>query len=221
MVLRLDNTAPIRQRGTMTRLNTTLALLPLALVAASCSTTTPQTSDPQTAFMANLAQHCGKAYPGRLVSTDAADADLAGKPMIVHFRSCSADRMEIPFHVGTADGGWNRSRTWIITRTGTGLRLKHDHRHEDGSTDKVTQYGGDTATIGIPSQQVFPVDAESIAMFRAQGLAGSVTNSWIVDIDARTYAYALRRPDGPNARNFRVEFDLTQPVAPPPAPWGW
>lgn len=219
-MLRLDKSRCMGQLNPMTRSTMTLALLPLSLAAASC-TTTPEAGGPQTAFMAKLAQHCGKAYPGRLVSSDAADADLVGKPMIVHFRACSADRMEIPFHVGTANGGWNRSRTWIITRTGTGLRLKHDHRHEDGSIDKVTQYGGDTVTPGTAGQQTFPVDGESIAMFRAQGLGASVTNSWIVDIDARTYAYALRRPDGPNARNFRVEFDLTQPVAPPPAPWGW
>lgn len=204
----------------MTRLHTPFALALLLFALAGCATTLPA-ADPQAAFMASLAQHCGKAYPGRLVSTDPADADLVGKPMIVHFRACSADRMEIPFHVGTANGGWNRSRTWIITRTGTGLRLKHDHRHEDGSIDKVTQYGGDTASPGTPGQQIFPVDAESIATFRAQGLGASVTNSWIVGIDARTYAYALRRPDGPASRNFRVEFDLTQPVAPPPAPWGW
>lgn len=203
----------------MTRLHTPFALALLLFALAGCATTLPA-DDPQAAFMASLAQHCGKAYPGRLVSTDPADADLVGKPMIVHFRACSADRMEIPFHVGTANGGWNRSRTWIITRTGTGLRLKQDHRHEDGSIDKVTQYGGDTASPGTPGQQIFPVDAESIAMFHAQGLGASVTNSWIVGIDARTYAYALRRPDGPAARNFRVEFDLTQPIAPPPAPWG-
>ena len=204
----------------MTCLNTPLALVPLLLGFAACSTTEAY-DDPQTSFMAKLKQHCGKAYRGKLVSNDAADSDLAGKPMIVHFRSCSANRLEIPFHVGTADGGWNRSRTWIITRTATGLRLKHDHRHEDGSIDKVTQYGGDTASPGTSGQQEFPVDAESIAMFRRQGLAGSVTNRWIVGIDARTYAYALRRPDGPDARNFRVEFDVTQPIAPPPAPWGW
>ena len=204
----------------MSRLHTQFALALLLFALAGCATTLPA-ADPQAAFMASLAQHCGKAYPGRLVSTDPADADLVGKPMIVHFRACSANRMEIPFHVGTANGGWNRSRTWIITRTGTGLRLKHDHRHEDGSIDKVTQYGGDTASPGTPGQQIFPVDAESIATFRAQGLGASVTNSWIVGIDARTYAYALRRPDGPASRNFRVEFDLTQPVAPPPAPWGW
>lgn len=199
------------------------AALALPFVMAACAMPTP--IDPQAAFMADLASHCGKAYPGRLVTNDAADADLAGKPMIVHFRSCSPDRMEIPFHVGTNDGGWDRSRTWIITRTATGLRLKHDHRHADGSVDKVTQYGGDTATPGTAGQQVFPVDADSITMFRAEGLGRSATNRWEVEIDSQrvrpVYAYALRRPDGPDARNFRVEFDLSQPIAPPPAPWGW
>lgn len=197
----------------------------LALVIGLTGCATPAPSDPQSAFIASLSQHCGKAYAGRLVTNDAADADLAGKPMIVHFRACSPDRMEIPFHVGTADRGWDRSRTWIITRTASGLRLKHDHRHADGSIDAVTQYGGDTATTGTAMQQEFPVDAESIAMFRAQGLGKSVTNRWVVTIDnkasAPTYTYALRRPDGPDARNFRVEFDLARPVAAPPAPWGW
>ena len=201
----------------------TAAALALPFVMAACATPTP--IDPQAAFMADLASHCGKAYPGRLVTNDPADADLADKPMIVHFRNCSPDRMEIPFHVGTNDGGWDRSRTWIITRTATGLRLKHDHRHADGSVDKVTQYGGDTATPGTAGQQVFPVDADSIAMFRAEGLGRSATNRWEVEIDSKrarpVYAYALRRPGGPDARNFRVEFDLSQPIAPPPAPWGW
>lgn len=201
------------------------ALKTLALVICLTGCATPTPSDPQSAFMAALSQHCGKAYAGRLVTNDSADANLAGKPMLVHFRSCAPDRMEIPFHVGTADGGWDRSRTWIITRTASGLRLKHDHRHADGSIDAVTQYGGDTASAGTAMQQEFPVDAESIAMFRAQGLGKSVTNRWVVTIDnkasAPTYTYALRRADGPDARNFRVEFDLARPVAAPPAPWGW
>ena len=173
--------------------------------------------DAQTRFMAALAGHCGKAYAGRLVSTDAADADMAGRAMVVHFRECSAERMAIPFHVQGEDGTWDRSRTWLITRTATGLRLKHDHRHADGSADAVTFYGGDTAETGSAGAQDFPVDAESIAMFRANGLDKSVTNVWRVEVTATTYAYQLSR----EGRLFRVEFDLTRPVTPPPAPWGW
>ncbi|HPV67989.1 MAG TPA: hypothetical protein PLU56_06825, partial [Sphingorhabdus lacus] len=106
------------------------------------------------------------------------------------------------------------------------LRLKHDHRHEDGSADKVTMYGGDTAASGTAGRQDFPVDAESIANFRANGLDRSVTNVWSVEVsDARdakpVFVYELRRPAGPTARLFRVEFDLTQTVDAPPTPWGW
>lgn len=200
---------------------TALILAPLLALAACASPRIVQT-DPQSDFMAALASHCGKAYAGRLVSSDAADADLAGQAMVVHFRECSPTRMAIPFHVQTADGTWDRSRTWLITRTDAGLRLKHDHRHADGSSDAVTMYGGDTASGGSALAQDFPVDAESIALFRANGLDQSVTNVWRVEVtpagadDAR-YAYQLRR----EGRLFRVEFDLTAPVEPPPAPWGW
>jgi hypothetical protein len=191
-------------------------LAPLLALAACVS---PQTArnDPQGDFMASLAAHCGKAYAGRLVSTDAADADMAGRAMVVHFRECSADRMAIPFHVQQADGTWDRSRTWLITRTDAGLRLKHDHRHEDGSSDAVTMYGGDTAQPGSAGAQDFPVDETSIAMFRANGLTASVTNVWRVEVTPATYAYQLSRA----GRLFRVEFDLTAPVETPPAPWGW
>lgn len=180
---------------------------------ASESTAAPAAQRaPADQFLAALKTHCGKAYAGRVVSTDKADADMMGKPLIMHVRGCEQNRVEIPFHVGD-----DRSRTWIITRTDTGLRLKHDHRHEDGSVDKVTMYGGDTANAGTATRQEFPVDAESITTFRANGLDQSVTNIWAVEANADTFAYELKR----EGRFFRVEFDLTKPVAVPPAPWGW
>ncbi len=194
------------------------ALSALGLLAG-CATTRAPVLTPQDSFFANLATHCGKAYTGRLVTSEAADADLSGQPMVMHVRTCTDAEIRIPFHVGRKDGSWDRSRTWVITRTATGLRLKHDHRHEDGSADKVTLYGGDTATPGSAAIQSFPVDAESIAMFRREGLLRSVTNIWAVEVDAVHFAYELRRT-GENARHFRVEFDLGKTIAPPPAPWG-
>jgi hypothetical protein len=156
-----------------------------------------------------------------MVSDQAADADMRGRPMVMHVRECSDTRIAVPFHVGNADGSWDRSRTWLVTRTETGLRLKHDHRHEDGTADAVTFYGGDTAAQGTAQAQEFPVDAESVAMFRANNLTASVTNVWRVEVDPAgaadgRFAYQLQRP----GRLFRVEFDLTRPVTPPPAPWG-
>ena len=188
-------------------------LVAVSLLAAGC--VTRAAPDPQAAFMARIAALCGKAFAGRLVTTDPADADMAGKPLVMHVARCSADGIRIPFHVGE-----DRSRTWILSRTPAGLRLKHDHRHADGRPDAVTMYGGDTAGAGSAARQEFPVDAESIALFRANKLDRSVTNVWAVEVTDRIFAYELRRPP-PNTRFFRVEFDLARPVSPPPLPWGW
>jgi hypothetical protein len=189
-----------------------------AAALAACAAS-PAQADPQDAFFAALGDHCGKAYAGRLVSDQQADTAMRDKAMIVHFRRCTPDRIEIPFHIeGLAqDGGWDRSRTWIITRTDAGLRLKHDHRHADGSKDETTMYGGDTATSGTATRQEFPVDAESIALFGRTGSHASTTNVWAVETSDSSYVYELRR----EGRLFRVAFDYDRPVPPPPAPWGW
>jgi hypothetical protein len=103
----------------------------------------------------------------------------------------------------------------VITRTETGLRLKHRHGHEDGKEDTVSQYGGDTASLGSATRQEFPVDQFSIDMFKEEGLTASVTNIWAVEITPEIYAYELRREN----RHFRVEIDLKNPVADVPDPW--
>ncbi|WP_228242605.1 hypothetical protein [Porphyrobacter sp. GA68] len=215
----------IKSLKPVARFAATSACLLLAACVTAPQPTGPR-SGPQDNFFAALSSHCGKAYAGKLVSNDPADSDMQGRPMVMHVRDCSDTRIAVPFHIQNADGSWDRSRTWLITRTaalsGSGLRLKHDHRHEDGSPDAVTMYGGDTASQGTDRAQDFPVDAYSIAMFEANGLAASVTNVWRVEVDPAgnpnpQFAYQLSRAN----RLFRVEFDLAAPVAPPPAPWGW
>lgn len=205
-----------------------LVLAPLALSAALAGCATAAPADPQGAFWAALSGHCGKAYAGALVSDEQADAAMRGAEMAMHVRECGEREIKVPFHVRRADGSWDRSRTWVLTRTGAGgsggLRLKHDHRHEDGSPDVVTMYGGDTAGSGTARAQDFPVDGESVALFRREGLTVSVTNVWRVEVDppgadGARFAYQLTR-EGANARLFRVEFDLTREIAPPTAPWG-
>lgn len=185
-------------------------LLALALLAtAGCATMREEPG-----FLANIADgNCGKAFEGRIVSPPVpADASFAGKRLVMHVRQCSADEVRIPFHVGD-----DHSRTWVITRIPSGYRLKHDHRHEDGSEDKVTQYGGDTVEAGTPLRQEFPADAFSKELFVRENNAAGVANVWAVEtLPGRMFAYELRRP----GRFFRVEFDLTRPVEPPPPPWG-
>ena len=196
-------------------LKTVLAATTAAMLLAGCATTGTTMADganPQDAFMARLNALCGKAFEGRVVTTDPADKDFASSRLVMHVRECSPTQVKVPFHVGE-----NRSRTWIFTRTADGIRLKHDHRLENGSDDPVTMYGGDTAEPGTATAQAFPVDAESIALFKANDLGVSVTNVWHVEVTDDTYAYVLRRPN----RHLRVEFDLDRPVTPPPAPWGF
>lgn len=197
----------------------------LAIALAGCTTTTANLPlSAADGFFNRLSGYCEKAFAGRLVSNETPDADIAGVPLVMHVRNCTDREIRVPFHVGKKDGGWDRSRTWVITRTPDGFRLKHDHRHEDGTPDNVTMYGGDTVSAGTTRRQEFPVDPESIDLFKREGLGRSVTNIWAVEISARDtkapiFAYELRRI-GENARFFRVEFDLTNPVSPPPAPWG-
>jgi hypothetical protein len=184
----------------------------LVLALSACATAAPRPSAPDQ-FFARLTSLCGKAFAGRIASPPVeADAAFAGKSLVMHVRNCSAEEIRIPFHVGD-----DRSRTWVITRIGTGLRLKHDHRHEDGSEDKLTQYGGDTAGEGSAARQEFPADRFSRELFVRENIPASTQNVWAMEAEpGRSFAYELRRP----GRFFRVEFDLSRPVAAPPPPWG-
>ena len=189
-----------------------LVVLALAALAACANIAPPPPAD---AFFTRLHALCGRAFEGRVVSDDPNDASFAGKRLVMHVRECSPGELRIPFHVGD-----DRSRTWIVSRTANGLRLKHDHRHEDGSPDELTMYGGDTAAAGTAARQSFPADAESVALFTRTNRAVSNDNIWALEVDGRTFAYELRRPPIPGGRFFRVEFDLGRPVSPPPPPWG-
>lgn len=194
------------------------------LAAAGCSQQATEgvpddvATAPADAFLATVAAHCGKAYAGEVVEDNPASTGpdpFAGKRLVMHVRGCDdpAHELRIPFHVGD-----DHSRTWVLSRTEHGLRLKHDHRHEDGSPDAITLYGGDSKPPGTAQRQEFPVDTDSVAMFRKADMLASTHNTWAMEVDADSqFVYELTRPDG---RRFRVVFDLTQPVALPPAPWG-
>ncbi|MDP3593359.1 hypothetical protein [Phenylobacterium sp.] len=163
-----------------------------------------QAETAQQVFFARLSALCGQTFDGRVVTTDPADASFTGKPLTMRVKSCTKEEVRIPFQVGE-----DRSRTWVVTRTATGLRLKHDHRHPDGTEDAVSQYGGDATTAGTAARQEFPVDAASKAMFVREDRTISLTNVWAMEVEpGKLFAYELRRPD----RHFRVEFDLAKPL---------
>lgn len=170
-------------------------------------------------FVASLAKHWGRAYEGRVVANEpkagpnAPPDPFEGKTLVMHVRRCAENgsRLEVPFHVGA-----DRSRTWVLTRREGKLQLKHDHRHEDGSPDALTMYGGITVGPGTAGRQEFPADEETKALFTRLNLPASIPNVWAMEISESVFVYELRRP----GRLFRVAFDLTKPVATPQAPWG-
>ena len=189
-------------------------LVRLSLASALLALSAPVGAN---AFLDSLRPLCGQAFAGEMASGDAADTDMKDRPMVMHVAKCSEAEIRIPFFV--AD---DRSRTWFLTATADGVRLKHRHRHEDGSADGRTDYGGDQvgpAIVGPGGLLTlrFPVDAESKAMFLADGIPQSTANVWEMRLQpGESFTYVLARPN----RDFRVRFDLTKQVPAPPEPWG-
>lgn len=163
------------------------------------------------AFFDQLKTHCGKAYAGKVTLDTPSQPGFEG-PLVMHVRKCEGHQLQIPFHVGD-----DHSRTWILTKTGSGISLKHDHRKADGSHDALTMYGGHTTDAGWDNMQSFPADQYSKELFVTQGIPQSNTNIWQMMIYPERFTYRLIR----EGREFRVDFDLSQPVDLPPVPWGY
>ncbi|MFZ9348829.1 MAG: hypothetical protein ACO25T_09055 [Arenimonas sp.] len=179
--------------------------------AGTLPTTGPVSIPTHDAFFDAIRRHCGKAFEGKVSIDNPASPGFEGR-LVMHVRKCSDTQLQIPFHVGE-----DRSRTWLISKTGSGLQLKHDHRHKDGSSDKSTMYGGHTLDAGWATVQSFPADQYSKELFSAAGNPQSNGNTWQMYVYPEKFTYRLVR----EGREFRVDFDLTKPVALPPTPWGY
>lgn len=190
--------------------NTYIISLLASFLLAACNSATPHTQ-----FITQLMPLCENSYAGRVVSTDAIDADWRAQPIIVGPIACEVASIKMPLAVGT-----NTSRTWVLIAEKRTLTLKHDHRHDDGIADAVSWYGGTANTEGTALRQEFPVDDFSIDLFKKEGLPASVVNTWAMDITpGKTFAYELSRPAtqaqidaGEPGRFFRLEFDITKPL---------
>ncbi len=163
-------------------------------------------------FFNSIKKHCGKAYEGTITVDNASDSRFTDKKLVMHVRHCTDRQLQVPFHVGD-----DASRTWLITKTGSGLSLKHDHRHKDGTNDKSTMYGGHTLDSGWAHMQSFPTDQYTKELFVEQGIPQSINNTWQMFIYPETFTYRLIR----QGREFRVDFDLTKAINTPVTPWGY
>jgi hypothetical protein len=179
--------------------------------AADLPVATSQPAPEQREFWAALEAHCGRAYPGSISDVTPYYRDgVEGRRIVAHFLECSDDRMHIAFHLDD-----DRSRNWILTQVGGTLRLKHDHRLEDGTEDEISQYGGDAPTPGLPTRQIFPADEHT-----ARILPDRADNFWFFDfVEPERLQYGVHWPK--HGHSIRLEFDLSSPVEPPPRPWGY
>lgn len=94
------------------------------------------------------------------------------------------------------------------------IKLKHDHRHEDGSEDDITQYGGIASNTGMATIQFFPADQETTDL-----IPHAANNVWWITVDEESFTYNLRRIG--SDRYFSVKFDLNKEVESPGPAWGW
>src|SRR5690554_4839656 len=85
-------------------------------------------NDGQAQWWQALQALCGKAYAGQLIRAPEDDDTFRDRSVVMHVRDCSDGRVRIPLVIDD-----DRSRTWVLTRTGDGIELRHDHRHPDGS----------------------------------------------------------------------------------------
>jgi hypothetical protein len=182
--------------------------------AAPAAQEQPAASEPapeQLEFWDRLVAHCGNAYPGVVDDFTPYYASSAEyETIIAHFRECEDERIHIAMHMDD-----DRSRNWILTKVGGTIRLKHDHRHEDGTEEEITQYGGDAPRPGLPHRQIFMADEHT-----ARILPDRWDNFWFMDfMDEDTFAYGVHWPEHGNS--IRIHFDLSTPVEAPPDPWGY
>lgn len=153
-------------------------------------------------FLANIRKLCGNTYLGEPVyPIDDPEHPFYNQPILLSFSICEEDMVFMPLQVGE-----NTSRTWQLTLTEEGLLLKHDHRHEDGTHEDLSMYGGFATGGGTALSQFFPADNETAEM-----LPEASTNVWnmVIHPDEGIFEYILHRHG--NLR-FHAVIDISEPV---------
>lgn len=152
------------------------------------------------AFFRQLTKLCGTRFTGQSSFPEDPGDNWRGKTLVAHIETCTKDEIRVPFLVGE-----DHSRTWVVRLVEGGLQLQHDHRHEDGTPDEVTMYGGTTMSAGSNLAQSFPADAYTAAM-----IPEAATNEWFISFnqDGTELTYYLERHGQPR---FRAVLSLMDP----------
>jgi hypothetical protein len=176
------------------------AFLFLFIYTLSFNATPADQTDKQ-AFMDNLRSLCGHSYSGEVVYPETPPRGFED-PLVAHFSHCEESEIHIPFHVGE-----NESRTWMLELADENvLHFKHDHRHPDGTPERMTDYGGYATDEGNELHQFFPADDFTISL--RDNLRSHI---WTIKLseDLSTFSYSLYLYEN---LYFRADFDLNNPI---------
>lgn len=153
------------------------------------------------AFLNNIAALCGQTFAGGETFIAEGRESWAQKQFIMHVTVCEDDHVYVPFHLDD-----DHSRTWMFLVEDGRLRFRHDHRHEDGTPEDVTMYGGYADGEGSAFMQNFPADEYTCDM-----LPTSCNAEWrvIISEDLSTFTYQLLNF---GELLFEGAFDISNPV---------
>jgi hypothetical protein len=157
------------------------------VISASISSAHAQQSAHE--FFSQLSSLCHSQYVGEMTYPIDGQDSFAGKSLVAEITTCDEEQIRVPFSVGE-----DKSRTWVFTKTESGVSLKHDHRHADGSVDDVSNYGGNSNENGSVLKQSFPAD-----QYTQELIPDAATNVWSVSLnkDGSQLTYHLDRHNKP------------------------
>ena len=191
-----------------------LILMTLAFLLSYCSTgprqdhqteTVDETElllpDNEQAFLNNLASLCGQSFRGQETYMQEGRESWADKDLVMHVTVCEPNQVQIPFHIDD-----DKSRTWMFLADNGRLRFRHDHRHEDGTPEDQTLYGGYSDGTGNEFRQHFPADEYTIDL-----LVDTLNREWhvVLDEELSNFSYRLLYH---GEIVFQADFDLTNPL---------
>lgn len=169
------------------------------ITACACSSCAPapnledMMSKSEADFYSLMSSLCGKTFVGSTVYPDDPNHDFAGKKLVATVKHCNHREIRIPFSVGE-----DTSRTWVLAPTPQGLLFKHDHRHSDGTPDRITNYGGFSGSYKgeavTGTKQFFHADD-----FTANLIPDAKSNVWMMEFKPETQelVYYLERHQKP------------------------
>lgn len=153
-------------------------------------------------FYDHLQSLCNQSFAGEQIFIEEGRESWADRTMIMQVSVCEKDMLHIPFHMDE-----DHSRTWIFLNENGRLRFRHDHRHEDGTPEEITLYGGYAdPKRATPLYQVFPADEYTINL-----IPRAVESEWVVELNTEktVFSYQLHHE---GRLIFQADFDLTNPL---------